>query len=152
MADSFPDPSDTKDPGRRIWIIATGTVGAAAAIATAIPFVETLEPSERARAEGGPVEVDVSGIAPGTLVVVAWRGKPVWLYNRTPLILSHLDGHDEQLVDPHSLRDQQPADCRNRTRSIKPAMLVAVGICTHLGCAPGLAPFGSRNPSLPGVS
>jgi ubiquinol-cytochrome c reductase iron-sulfur subunit len=149
MPESFPDPSLPTDQRRRVWIISTGTVGAVAAVATAIPFVETFEPSERARAAGGPVEVDISAISPGALTVVAWRGKPVWLYNRTPEILTHLEGHDDQLADPGSLRDQQPVNCRNATRSVKPAMFVAVGICTHLGCSPGLAPFGSANPSLP---
>ncbi len=149
MALSFPDPALPTDPRRRTWILATSAAGGVAAVATAVPFVSTFAPSEREKAAGGPVEADVADLAPGEMKTVEWRGKPIWLLNRSPGMLDHLKGHDDELVDPHSLRDQQPAYCKNDTRSIKPAMLVAIGICTHLGCSPGSAPLGANNPSLP---
>jgi ubiquinol-cytochrome c reductase iron-sulfur subunit len=137
------------DPQRRIWIISTGVVGGAGLLATAVPFVETLAPSERAKAAGGPVEVDVSTIPPGTTRTVEWRGKPVWVVHRTPEMLQALNGHDDELVDSRSLRDEQPDTARNATRSIRPELFVVIGICTHLGCSPNAAPRGTGNPSLP---
>jgi ubiquinol-cytochrome c reductase iron-sulfur subunit len=136
------------DPQRRIWLIATGVAGGAAAVATAVPFVSTLAPSERARAAGAPVEVDLSDIAPGGLKTVEWRGKPVWVMRRTPEMLATLEGLDEQLADPLSARDAMPAALRTPHRSIKPEFLVAIGICTHLGCSPTAVPEGTANPSV----
>jgi ubiquinol-cytochrome c reductase iron-sulfur subunit len=95
------------------------------------------------------VTVDIGDIPPGGLKTVEWRGKPVWVLRRTPEMVAALQGHDAQLVDPQSLRDQQPPYARNPTRSIEPDLFVAVGICTHLGCSPTRAPAGSNNPSLP---
>ena len=136
------------DPQRRIWLIATGAVGGVAAVATAVPFVSTLKPSERARAAGAPVEVDLSDIAPGGLKTVEWRGKPVWVMRRTPEMLATLQGHDEQLADPLSARDAMPDALRTPHRSIKAEVLVAIGICTHLGCSPTSVPAGTANPSV----
>lgn len=137
------------DPQRRFWVAATGAMGSVAFVATAIPFVSSFAPSERAKAAGGPVEVDLSDILPGAMKTVEWRGKPVWVVRRTPAMLAALQGHDADLADPTSARDQQPAYARNPTRSIKPEMFVAVGICTHLGCSPNAVPAGTVNPSLP---
>ena len=137
------------DPDKRLWLIATGVAGGAAALATAVPFVSTFAPSERAKAAGGPVEVDLSDIPPGGGKTVEWRGKPVWVVRRTPAMLAALTGHDAQLVDPQSLQDQQPAYARNEARALRAEVFVAVGICTHLGCSPSNAPAGAANPSLP---
>ena len=104
------------DPERRFWLIATGAAGGVAAVATAIPFVSTFAPSERAKAAGGPVEVDISDIPPGGVKTVEWRGKPVWVVRRTPEMLAALQGHDGELVDPLSAKDQQPAYAKNAAR------------------------------------
>jgi ubiquinol-cytochrome c reductase iron-sulfur subunit len=127
----------------------TSAVGGVAAVATAIPFVATLTPSERAKSMGAPVEVDLVDLVPGVLKTVEWRGKPVWVMRRTPEMLTGLQGHDAQLVDPNSARNQQPAFARNATRSMKPDLFVAIGICTHLGCVPNAVAAGGGNPNLP---
>jgi ubiquinol-cytochrome c reductase iron-sulfur subunit len=124
------------DCGRRRLIIATVAVGGVGAVAALVPFVSSMLPSERAKAAGAPVEVDVSNLAPGQLITVEWRGQPVWIFNRSPEMLETLAKLDEAVVDPKSEQVQQPDDCKNETRSIKPNLLVAVGICTHLGCSP----------------
>lgn len=124
------------DCGRRRLIIATAAVGGAGGVAAAVPFLSSLLPSERAKAAGAPVEVDVTSLAPGQLMVVEWRGKPVWIFNRTPDMLESLDKLTEAVADPKSEQVQQPEYCKNPTRSIKPNLLVAIGICTHLGCSP----------------
>ncbi len=145
---ALPSPA-SDDPQRRTWLLATGAAGGVAAVATAVPFVSSFSPSERARAMGAAVEVDLSDIPPGGTKVVEWRGKPVWIVRRTPEMLAALGGHDTELADPDSRRDQQPDYARNATRSVRPEIFVAVGICTHLGCSPSKAPAGSGNPSLP---
>lgn len=124
------------DCGRRRLIIATAAVGGAGAVAAVVPFVSSMLPSERAKAAGAPVEVDVSNLAPGQMVTVEWRGKPVWIINRSPEMLDSLAKLDGAVADPKSEGKQQPEYCRNATRSIKPNLLVAIGICTHLGCSP----------------
>jgi ubiquinol-cytochrome c reductase iron-sulfur subunit len=121
---------------RKFLIAATSAVGGVAVAGVAVPLVMSMLPSARAKAAGAPVEVDISKIEPGMLLTVEWRGKPVWIVNRTPEMLDLLGKHDDQLVDPNSEQPQQPAYCKNPTRSIKPEFLVAVGICTHLGCSP----------------
>ena len=93
------------DPDKRLWLIATGVAGGAATLATAVPFASSLAPSARAKAAGGPLEVDVSDIPPGGSKTVEWRGKPVWIIRRTPEMLAALQGHDAELVDPQSTRD-----------------------------------------------
>lgn len=129
------------DTGRRRFLtVATSTVGGIAVAGIASPFVMSFFPSERAKAAGAPVEVDVSKIEPGQKIDVEWRGKPVWLVNRTPEQIKNLPKNDSQLVDPQSEVDQQPLYCKNETRSIKPNLLVAIGICTHLGCSPTFRP------------
>lgn len=124
------------DYGRRRLIVATVAVGGAGMMAAAIPFLSSMLPSERAKAAGAPVEVDVANLAPGQLITVEWRGKPVWVFNRTPEMLETLGRLDDAVSDPKSENKSQPEYCKNETRSIKSNLLVAVGICTHLGCSP----------------
>jgi len=124
------------DCGRRRLIVATAAVGGAGAITALVPFLSSMLPSERAKAAGAPVEVDVSNLAPGQMITVEWRGKPVWIFNRNQEMLDTLSGLDAAVADPASEAKQQPDYCKNKTRSIKPNLLVAVGICTHLGCSP----------------
>jgi ubiquinol-cytochrome c reductase iron-sulfur subunit len=109
-------------------------------IATLVPLVESMAPSARARAEGGPVEINLSGIALGELRTIEWRQKPVWILRRTPEMLTRLQHHRNDLRDPDSKIDQQPVYAKNDTRSVKPEFFVAIGICTHLGCIPGFRP------------
>ncbi|MBR0566612.1 ubiquinol-cytochrome c reductase iron-sulfur subunit [Azoarcus sp. L1K30] len=124
------------DSGRRTLLLATSAAGGVAAVATAVPFVASLTPSERAKAAGAPVEVDVGKLAPGEMMTVEWRGKPVWVLRRTPEMLASLEKAAPNLSDPQSEKEQQPEYAKNEYRSIKPEYLVAVGICTHLGCSP----------------
>jgi ubiquinol-cytochrome c reductase iron-sulfur subunit len=121
---------------RKFLIAATSVVGGVAAAGVAVPLVMSMMPSARAKAAGAPVEVDISKIEPGALLTVEWQGKPVWILNRTPDMLELLGKHDDKLGDPKSEQPQQPDYCKNATRSIKPEFLVAVAICTHLGCSP----------------
>jgi ubiquinol-cytochrome c reductase iron-sulfur subunit len=121
---------------RKFLIAATSAVGGVAVAGVAVPLVMSMMPSARAKAAGAPVEVDISKIEPGMLLTVEWRGKPVWIVNRTKDMLDMLAKHDDQLADPRSEMPQQPVYCKNANRSIKPEYLVAVGICTHLGCSP----------------
>lgn len=108
--------------------------------AAAIPFVESLAPSEAAKAAGAPVELDINQIAPGALLTAEWRWRPVWILHRTERMLALLRGNDARLADPRSEQQQQPPYAANPTRSIRPAFLVATGICTHLGCVPVYRP------------
>ena len=140
---SLPD-----DPQRRVWLLATSAAGGAAAVAAAVPFVSTFAPSERAKAMGAAVEVDISDIPPGGMKTVEWRGMPVWIVRRTPEQLAALEGQESALADPNSDRKQQPDYARNETRAIKSEVFVAIGICTHLGCSPTAVAAGSGNPSV----
>jgi len=139
------------DNSRRTWLITSCAMGGVGAAAVAVPFVSTFQPSERAKAAGAAVEVDVSTIAPGEKKVVEWRGKPVWILRRTPEQLASLEKVEGQLADPNSDRKSYPTPeyAKNRHRSIKPEYLVAVGICTHLGCSPGDKLTPGPQPSLP---
>jgi ubiquinol-cytochrome c reductase iron-sulfur subunit len=125
---------------RRFLIAATTAVGGVAAVGAVVPFVMSMLPSERAKAAGAPVEVDISKIEPGMMLNVEWQGKPVWVVNRTKEMLDALGKHDAKLADAKSEIPQQPDYCKNATRSLKPEILVAVGICTHLGCSPTYRP------------
>lgn len=125
---------------RRFLLIATSVAGAGAVAGTAVPFMGSWFPSERAKAAGAPVEFDIGKMETGEQVVVEWRSKPVWVVKRSEAMLANLVKVEPQLADPHSQADEQPAYCKNRTRSIKPEILVAVGICTHLGCSPTYRP------------
>ena len=126
------------DQGKRRFILtATTTVAAGVAgAASAVPFVASMLPSERAKAAGAPVEVDISDIAPGQKKIVEWRGKPVWIVRRTPEMLKTVEQDADRVADPQSKRSQQPDYAKNDFRSLKPEYLVLVGICTHLGCSP----------------
>jgi len=149
MTDSALPVPNVDDAERRTWLLATGAAGAVATVATAVPFVSSFAPSERAKALGASVEVDIGDIAPGAMKTVEWRGKPVWIVRRTPEMIAALAGHDAQLADPASAKDQQPDYAKNTVRAMRPEVFVAVGICTHLGCSPSTVPAGSANPSLP---
>lgn len=139
------------DHGKRTWLIATGCAGAVGGVATAVPFVSTFQPSERARAAGAAVEVDISAINPGEKLTVEWRGKPVWILRRTPEQVADLTKNDAELADPKSERNAYPTPdyAKNEGRSIKPEFFIAVGICTHLGCAPSDRLQAGPQPSLP---
>jgi ubiquinol-cytochrome c reductase iron-sulfur subunit len=124
------------DSGRRQLLIATSAAGGVATVAVAVPFVASLTPSERAKAAGAPVEADMGKLAPGEIMTVEWRGKPVWVLRRTPEMLASLDKTEGLVSDPESNKPMQPEYAKNKYRSVKPEYLVAVGICTHLGCSP----------------
>ncbi len=125
------------DAEKRKFLIATSAVGALGCAAVAVPFIKSMTPSERAKAAGAPVEVDISKIAPGTMITAEWRGKPVWIINRTDEMTAELAHHNDQLSDPScEVTSQQPSYCKNKSRAIKPNLAVIVGICTHLGCSP----------------
>jgi ubiquinol-cytochrome c reductase iron-sulfur subunit len=121
---------------RRFLVAATSAMGGLATAAVATPFVMSMMPSERAKAAGAPVEVDISKVEDGALLTVEWQGKPVWIIHRSKEMLENLGKHDNILSDPNASVPQQPAYCANKTRSIKPEYMVMVGICTHLGCSP----------------
>lgn len=122
---------------RKFLIAATSVAGGVAAAAVAVPFVTSMLPSERAKAAGAPVEADISKIEPGSMITVEWRGKPVWIVNRSQAMLDALASHDDKLSDPKlEVTSQQPDYCVNPARAIKPNIMVLVGICTHLGCSP----------------
>jgi ubiquinol-cytochrome c reductase iron-sulfur subunit len=140
------------DSGKRTWLIASGCAGVVGGVAAAVPFVSSFQPSERARAAGAPVEVDVSGLKPGEKMTVEWRGKPVWIVRRTNEQLAELAKVEGSLADPKSQRKPEeltPEYARNPHRSIKPELFVAVGICSHLGCSPVDRFTPGTQPSLP---
>ena len=144
--------SDTPvDTSKRTWLIASGCAGAAGGVAVAVPFVSSFQPSEKARAAGAAVEVDISTLQPGEKLTVEWRGKPVWILKRTPQQLESLAQTEPQLADPQSDRKTYPTPeyAKNQHRSIKPEVFVGVGICTHLGCSPGDRLQAGPQPSLP---
>lgn len=123
---------------RRFLVAATAVAGGIATVGVATPFMLSMMPSEKAKAAGAPVEVDISKLDPGQLMMVEWRGKVVWVLKRTQEMLKTLDklAQDQVLADPGSEKAQQPEYAKNSTRSIKPEVLVVVGLCTHLGCSP----------------
>ncbi len=144
--------SDTPaDASKRTWLIASGCAGAVGGAFTAVPFVSSFQPSEKAKAAGAAVEVDISALKPGEKVTVEWRGKPVWIMKRTPEQLESLKKTQAQVADPNSDRKTYPTPeyARNQHRSIKPEILVAVGICSHLGCSPSDKLQAGPQPSLP---
>lgn len=130
-----------EDPKRRrMLVLAAAGVGGLGAVAVAAPMVASMSPSARARAAGAPVEADISKLTAGQLLTVEWRGKPVWFVRRTQEILDRLENDTGMLSDPDSVVEQQPVYAQNSARSIKPEVLVVVGICTHLGCSPTYRP------------
>ena len=142
MADRSVPMSSTApiDGTRRLWIGATTVAGGAGLIASAVPLVASLAPSDRARALGAPVEVDLQGMQPGELRTVEWRGKPVFVLRRSQDMLDSLNRHVDLLADPTSRRSMQPEYARNPVRSVKPEILVLEAVCTHLGCIPSFRP------------
>ncbi|GMQ51022.1 ubiquinol-cytochrome c reductase iron-sulfur subunit [Neisseria elongata] len=125
---------------RRFLVLTTAGAGGLAAAGVAAPFVASWFPSEKAKAAGAPVEIDVSKLEAGQILTAEWQGKPIWVVNRTDQQLKDLKGLNGVLTDPNSEVNHQPEDCKNETRSIKPNVLVAIGICTHLGCSPTYRP------------
>jgi ubiquinol-cytochrome c reductase iron-sulfur subunit len=123
---------------RRNLVVATSVVGGAATVGAAVPFVASMLPSERAKAAGAPVEVDISKLAPGELGVFEWRGKPVWVIRRTQEMIDSLKAVVPNLTDPASKASTQPEYAENEHRSAKPDIMVMEGVCTHLGCSPQL--------------
>jgi ubiquinol-cytochrome c reductase iron-sulfur subunit len=142
------------DPGRRVLLSATCAAGGVVGLATAGALVSTFQPSERAKAAGAPVEVDISDVAPGTMKVVEWRGKPVWILRRTPEMMASLAKNDDKVADPQSDKIYQlemPSYAKNesRSRAEHKEVLVVVGICSHLGCSPSSRFAEGAQPSLP---
>ena len=126
---------------RRFLTAATTVVGAVGAGYVVYPFLAAWSPSEKAKAAGAPVEADIGKLEPGQMMRIKWRGKPVWIVHRTERNLADLATLDDILLDPDSEdTGQQPDYCKNPARSIKEQYLVAVGICTHLGCSPTYRP------------
>jgi ubiquinol-cytochrome c reductase iron-sulfur subunit len=143
---------EAMDPDRRTWIGIACGAGALGGVAVAVPFVSSFSPSEREKAAGAAVEVNIGDLKPGEMATVEWRGKPVWILKRTPEQLAELPKHDAKLADPESKRkpdELTPSYARNESRSIKPEVLVAVGICTHLGCSPSAKLQSGPQPNLP---
>jgi ubiquinol-cytochrome c reductase iron-sulfur subunit len=126
------------DKKRRNLVVATSVVGGVAGVAAALPFAASMLPSDRARAAGAPVEVDLSKLAPGEMAVIEWRGKPVWVIRRTKEMLESLKAVTGKLTDPASKSSDQPKYAENEYRSQKPDVMVMEGVCTHLGCSPQL--------------
>jgi ubiquinol-cytochrome c reductase iron-sulfur subunit len=144
--------SDTPvDASKRTWLIASSCAGAVGAGFAAVPFVSSFQPSEKAKAAGAAVEVDISALKPGEKMTVEWRGKPVWIMKRTPEQLASLKKTDGQVADPNSDRKTYPTPdyAKNEYRSIKPELWVGVGICSHLGCSPSDKFQPGPQPSLP---
>jgi ubiquinol-cytochrome c reductase iron-sulfur subunit len=140
------------DSGRRTWIAITCGAGAIGGVAVAVPFVSSFAPSERAKAAGAPVQADISGLRAGEKMTVEWRGKPVWIVRRTEEQLATLAKTEALVADPFSKRNPSeltPEYARNIPRSIKPEILVCVGICSHLGCSPTDKFQPGAQPSLP---
>jgi len=135
--------SNTVDNSKRRFLTtaASVVVGGAGTVAVAVPFVSSMLPSAKAQAAGAPVEVDISKLEVGQLMTIEWRGKPVWVYLRSPEVLENLSTQDDNLRDPESsVSAQQPDYCLNEGRSIREDLMVLVGICTHLGCSPTYRP------------
>jgi ubiquinol-cytochrome c reductase iron-sulfur subunit len=129
--------SEQLDSGRRHFlVVATTVTGLAGAALTAVPFLASWRPSARAQALGAPVEQDISKLQPGERISVEWRGKAIYIVNRTPAMLETLKTVEDRLRDPGSEQSEQPSYAKNPTRSLKPEYLVVIGVCTHLGCAP----------------
>jgi len=122
---------------RHFLTVATSVTGTAGVVMAAVPFVMSFKPNARAQALGAPVQIDISKLEAGAMVRVMWRGKPVWVLRRTKEMLQLMADAGAQLADPNSeVIGQQPDYARNEVRSIKPEILVVLGVCTHLGCAP----------------
>ena len=137
MADHAVVADEEVDLSRRKFLtgatIATGAIGA---VFAAVPFIESWSPSERERAQGAPVELDLSKLDPGQMAVPVWRKTPIYVVRRTPEMVAHIAGHDSELKDPKSEDSDQPQYAKNALRSRTDEFLVLIGVCTHLGCLP----------------
>lgn len=144
------DPNLPPDPQRRFWVATACAAGGAATVGAAVPFVGSFAPSEKARAAGAPVDVDISTIQEGELRTVEWRGKPIWVMRRSSAQIEDLQSLDSKLADPDSDRPGYTPDwAKNRHRSRDPELFVAIGICTHLGCSPTPELDAGPGPGLP---
>ncbi len=133
--------SNGVDVGKRRFLTLTGVAaGGVGAAAAAWPFLASLAPSERAKALGAPVTVDISKLQEGQLLITTWRGSPVWIVRRSTEMLNNLKAVDSHLRDPESQEEQQPLYAQNEFRSVNPEILVMIGRCTHLGCSPSYRP------------
>lgn len=142
------------DGSRRNWLVATTVAGGIGGVAVVVPFVASFAPSAKAKAAGAPVEVDISNLKPGDMMTVAWRGKPVWIINRTDRMLADVKKADNDVADPHSKNPFSmplPEYCNNeyRSRAEHKNLLVAVAVCTHLGCTPTPRFQEGAQPNLP---
>jgi ubiquinol-cytochrome c reductase iron-sulfur subunit len=132
---------DEVNPSKRRFLVAATTViGGVGTAFALVPFISSMQPSAKARAAGAPVRADISKLEPGQMIRVKWRGKPVWILDRTQEMLDTLPELDPRLRDPESLQSEQPSYAQNEYRSIKPEIAVLIGICTHLGCSPTYRP------------
>jgi len=136
MSDQNATPDDADLSRRKFLTVATAATGAVGAAFTLVPFIASWKPSERARALGAPLEIDVSKLEPGQMITKSWRKQPIYVVRRTPEALAKLGGHDGSLKDPQSAASDQPAYAKNAARSLKPEVLVLYAACTHLGCLP----------------
>ena len=144
--------SDTPvDASKRTWLIASGCAGAVGTVAAVVPLVSSFQPSEAAKAAGAAVEADISALKPGEMMVVEWRGKPIWILKRTPEMLASLKKTEPEVADPKSDRTNIPTPgyANNEWRSRKEDIFVCIGICTHLGCSPNSKFTPGPQPSLP---
>ena len=140
MAEEQGSACDINEGRRRFLVRTTTLVGAAGVVGAAVPFVASWQPSAKSRAAGAPVKVNIGKIEPGQQIVVQWRGQPVFISRRTPQLLASLAHESARLADPESLHSDQPDYVDSRLRTIKPEVLVVVGLCTHLGCSPTFRP------------
>lgn len=133
--------NDGVNTGRRRFLTAaTAVVGAAGVVGVAVPFVGSWNPSAKAKAAGAPVKADISKLEPGQMMVVEWRGKPVYIVRRTPEALASIAKLDDVVKDPKSEEAVQPEYVTGESRAIREELLVVLGLCTHLGCAPKYHP------------
>ena len=140
MNDKSSDENETGEGRRRFLVVATSVVGATGAAGVAVPFLSSWSPSEKAKAAGAPVKADISKLQLGQMVVVEWRGKPVYVLHRTAKQLSSLSAVSEQLKDPASIGSKQPSYIKGESRALRPEIFGVEGLCTHLGCAPKFRP------------
>jgi ubiquinol-cytochrome c reductase iron-sulfur subunit len=151
LAGTLDDPGKAEgsvDSSRRGFLtLATAATGAIGVGFAAVPFIASWSPSERARALGAPVELDVAKIEPGQMVTLTWRKRAIYVVHRTPEMVGSLAGHDGSLKDSKSESSEQPGYTRNATRAVRDDFLVVVGNCTHLGCLPKQR-FEKANPEL----
>lgn len=152
MADQATLADDEVDLSRRKFLTrATIATGALGTVFAAVPFIESWKPSERARAQGAPVELDLAKLEPGQMTTPVWRRSPIYVVRRTPDMVARIAGHDGELKDPGSQYSEQPSYAHNALRSRTPEFLVLIGTCTHLGCLPKQRfAQGELYPSWPG--